>query len=127
MIVEEAKRSLHDALCVVTTLIKCNKIVYGGGAAEISAALAINKEADSIGTVEQYAVRAFANALELIPMTLAENCGLNSMNNLAAAKARQVEESSPNFGIDCLNKVPLFSKLGHQRYEVTEDLRDLPL
>lgn len=64
MIVEEAKRSLHDALCVVSTLIKCNKIVYGGGAAEIASSLAINKLADTIGTVEQYAVRAFADALE---------------------------------------------------------------
>jgi T-complex protein 1 subunit epsilon len=59
MIVEEAKRSLHDA-----TLIKCNRIVYGGGAAEIGALLSISKSADSISTVEQYAVRAFANALE---------------------------------------------------------------
>lgn len=64
MIVEEAKRSLHDALCVVSTLIKCNRIVYGGGAAEIAASLAINRSADTISTVEQYAVRAFASALE---------------------------------------------------------------
>lgn len=112
MIVEEAKRSLHDALCVVTTLIKCNKIVYGGGAAEISASLAIHKSADTIGTVEQYAVRAFANALEHIPMTLAENSGLNAMNNLAAAKARQVEENSPIYGVDCLNKVQIFLTQG---------------
>jgi len=41
MIVDEAKRSLHDALCVVRNLIKCNKIVFGGGSAELSCSLAV--------------------------------------------------------------------------------------
>lgn len=43
MIVDEAKRSLHDALCIVRNLIKCNKIVYGGGSIEIACALELNK------------------------------------------------------------------------------------
>ncbi|RXG53152.1 T-complex protein 1 subunit epsilon, partial [Armadillidium vulgare] len=46
MIIEEAKRSIHDALCVVRNLVRNNKIVYGGGAAEISCAIAISDEAD---------------------------------------------------------------------------------
>ena len=104
MIVEEAKRSLHDAICVVSTLIKNNRIVYGGGAAEIASSLAINRLADTIGTVEQYAVRAFADALEEIPMALAENSGLNPINSLTSAKVKQNSEKSPFFGIDCLNK-----------------------
>jgi T-complex protein 1 subunit epsilon len=104
MIVEEAKRSLHDALCVVKTLVRCNKIVYGGGAAEIACSLAIHKYSDSINTVEQYAVRAFADALEQIPMSLAENSGLNSINSLALAKSYQTQLNHPFFGINCLNK-----------------------
>lgn len=52
MIVEEAKRSLHDALCVVRNLIKCPRIVYGGGAAEIACSLAINDAAKKISHVE---------------------------------------------------------------------------
>lgn len=48
MIVQEAERSLHDALCVVSTLIRCNQIVYGGGSAEIAASLAVHKHADTI-------------------------------------------------------------------------------
>jgi T-complex protein 1 subunit epsilon len=48
MIVEEAKRSLHDALCVVRNLIKCPRIVYGGGAAEIACSLAINDAAKKV-------------------------------------------------------------------------------
>lgn len=48
MIIEEAKRSIHDALCVVRNLVRSNKVVYGGGAAEISCALAISDEADKV-------------------------------------------------------------------------------
>ena len=48
MIVDEAKRSLHDALCVVRNLVKVNKIVYGGGSAELAASLAVNKAADEV-------------------------------------------------------------------------------
>merc|ERR1712112_688230 len=46
MIIEEAKRSMHDALCVVRNLVRDNRVVYGGGAAEISCAVAVSKEAD---------------------------------------------------------------------------------
>lgn len=48
MIIEEAKRSIHDALCVVRNLVRNNKIVYGGGAAEVSCALAVSEEADKV-------------------------------------------------------------------------------
>merc|ERR1711868_82597 len=62
MIIEEAKRSLHDAMCVVRNLIRDNRIVYGGGSAEIACSIAVSKAADSFG-IEQYAVRAFAEGL----------------------------------------------------------------
>jgi len=52
MIVDEATRSIHDAMCVVRNLIKTNKIVYGGGAPEIACSIEINKEADKIATIE---------------------------------------------------------------------------
>lgn len=48
MIVDEAKRSMHDALCVVRNLIKNDKIVYGGGASEIACSLAIAEEANKV-------------------------------------------------------------------------------
>lgn len=88
MIVSEAKRSIHDANCVIRNLIKCPRIVYGGGSAEIACALAVNAEADKISTVEQYAVRAFADALEDIPSALADNSGLNPIEVVANAKAQ---------------------------------------
>merc|ERR1719181_1831366 len=52
MIIDEAKRSLHDAICVVRNLVKSNKIVYGGGAAEIACSIKIGEEADKVGTIE---------------------------------------------------------------------------
>merc|ERR1712107_211847 len=84
--IEEAKRSMHDALCVVRNLVRDNRVVYGGGAAEISCAIAVSKEADSIKTIEQYAFRAFADALESVPLALAENCGLDPINTLTEIK-----------------------------------------
>ena len=48
-IIEEAKRSLHDALCVIRNLVRDNRIVYGGGATEIACALEVAKEADKVG------------------------------------------------------------------------------
>ena len=91
MIVEEAERSLHDALCVVSTLIRNNHIVWGGGASEIACGLAVSSYADTIDSTEQYAVRAFADALEQIPLSLAENAGLNSLKSLSLSKSRQTE------------------------------------
>jgi len=104
MIIEEAKRSIHDALCVVRNLVRNNKIVYGGGAAEIACSLAVSEEADKISTIEQYAFRAFADALENIPLALAENSGVSPIHTLTEVKARQVAEKNPALGIDCMNK-----------------------
>lgn len=101
MVVEEAKRSLHDALCVARNLVKDERIVYGGGSAELACALAIENAADKVPGVEQYAMRAFADALDVIPISLAENAGLAPIDSLTAIKARQVEEGNPYLGIDC--------------------------
>ena len=123
-IVEEAHRSIHDAICVVRNLVRDNRIVYGGGAPEIACAIAVAKQADQvmlflhtrmyqvpneieylqIKTLEQYPFRAFAEALESIPLALAENSGLSPIHTLTEIKARQVAENNPTLGIDCLCK-----------------------
>jgi T-complex protein 1 subunit epsilon len=102
MIVEEAKRSIHDALCVVRNLVRDNRIVYGGGAAEIACSVLVAEAADQIHSVEQYAVRAFSAALDDVAMALAENSGFSPIETLAAVKSRQVLERNPYLGIDCL-------------------------
>uniref|UniRef100_A0AAX7VQ29 T-complex protein 1 subunit epsilon n=1 Tax=Astatotilapia calliptera TaxID=8154 RepID=A0AAX7VQ29_ASTCA len=104
MIIEEAKRALHDALCVIRNLVKDNRVVYGGGASEIACALAVNQAADKCPSLEQYAMRAFADALEVIPMALAENSGLNPIQTMTEVRAKQVRENNPFLGIDCLHK-----------------------
>uniref|UniRef100_A0A3B5AH80 T-complex protein 1 subunit epsilon n=1 Tax=Stegastes partitus TaxID=144197 RepID=A0A3B5AH80_9TELE len=103
MIIEEAKRALHDALCVIRNLVRDNRVVYGGGASEIACALAVNQAADKCPSLEQYAMRSFADALEVIPMALAENSGLNPIQTMTEVRARQVRETNPFLGIDCLH------------------------
>ncbi|RIA89802.1 chaperonin Cpn60/TCP-1 family [Glomus cerebriforme] len=102
MIIDEAKRSIHDALCVVRNLVRDNRVVYGGGAAEISCSLTVSEAADKISSIEQHAVRAFANALEAIPLALAENSGLSPIETLADIKSRQINEKNSQLGIDCM-------------------------
>jgi len=113
MIIEEAKRSLHDALCVTRNLIRDNRVVYGGGSIEIACSLAVSAAADKISTLEQYAVRAFADALDVIPICLAQNSGLPAIETLAAVKAKQLADKNTHLGIDCLEKGTMDMKEQH--------------
>ncbi|KAL5504171.1 CCT5 [Sanghuangporus vaninii] len=102
MIIDEAKRALHDAICVVRNLVVDNRVVYGGGAADISCSTAVAKAADEIPSIEQYAMRAFASALDSVPLALAENSGLSPIETLAEVRSRQISEGNPLLGIDCM-------------------------
>ncbi|XP_044734799.1 T-complex protein 1 subunit epsilon [Chrysoperla carnea] len=102
MLIAEAKRSLHDALCAVRSLVQEPRVVYGGGAVEVSCSLAVSQQADRLSSLEQYAFRAFAEALECVPMALAENSGLNSIEALSEVKSRQVATGDSGLGIDCM-------------------------
>ncbi|KAL1297807.1 hypothetical protein AAFC00_006337 [Neodothiora populina] len=102
MIIDEAKRSLHDALCVVRNLVKDNRIVYGGGAAEIACSLAVEEAAIKSPGLEQYSMRAFCDALDSVPMALAENSGLSPIETLAQIKSRQAKEGNTRLGVDCM-------------------------
>lgn len=104
MVIEEIKRSIHDALCVTRNLIRNNNIVYGGGSAEIACSLAISEEANKLSSIEQYGMRAFADALEDVPMALAENSGLSPIEVVAELKSRQLSENSSRLGVDCMLK-----------------------
>merc|ERR1711935_688524 len=76
MVVDEAKLCLHDANCCVRNLIRDPRVVPGGGASEMSASLAVLDASDKEDTLDQYSMRAFAAALDVVPMALAENSGL---------------------------------------------------
>ncbi|KAI4148633.1 MAG: hypothetical protein LQ340_005019 [Diploschistes diacapsis] len=79
LILDEAERSLHDALCVIRCLVKKRALIAGGGAPEIEIAQALSHQSQSLRGMEAVCWKAFAEALEVVPTTLAENAGLNSI------------------------------------------------
>ena len=103
-ICDEAKRCLHDALCVVRNMIRNNNVVGGGGATELACSIAVSKAADQIKGVEQYAVRAFADALEEIPLALAENSGYSPIDYVSKVKEIQITEGEAWYGVDAMSK-----------------------
>lgn len=104
MVIEEVKRSIHDAICVTRNIVRDSRIVYGGGSPEMSCSTLISEAAGKISTIEQYAMKGFADALDAIPLALAENSGYRPIETLASIKARQILEKNPHLGIDCVNK-----------------------
>jgi len=88
MVLDEADRSLHDALCVVRSLVKKRYLVAGGGAPEAECALRLTQWAKTLSGVRSYCVRAFAEALEIIPYTLAENAGINPIQIVTELRNR---------------------------------------
>ncbi|MCS4542136.1 MAG: TCP-1/cpn60 chaperonin family protein [Euryarchaeota archaeon] len=93
-VVDEVERALHDALCVVGVAIEDGKIVAGGGAPEIEVARKLREHATKVGGREQLAINAFADAVESIPRSLAENSGLDPIDMLAALKARHEKDGA---------------------------------
>ena len=99
-VVAEAERSLHDALCVVRNAIEDGKIVAGGGAPEAEISRQLRNYAVKVGGREQLAIEAFADAVDTIPMTLAENAGLDPIDIMVALRAEHERSNSPYLGID---------------------------
>jgi thermosome len=85
--VDEAERAMTDALSVVSDVIETNKIVAGGGAVEVEVAKELRNYATEVGGREQLAIESFADAIEIIPKTLAENAGLEAIDILVALRA----------------------------------------
>ncbi|RLG12225.1 MAG: thermosome subunit, partial [Thaumarchaeota archaeon] len=91
-LVDEAERSIKDALNVIKDVILENKIVAGGGAPEIEVSLAIRDYAKTLPGKEQLAVEKFADALEVIPAQLAENAGLDPIEAIVSLRAKHKEK-----------------------------------
>lgn len=90
-IVDEAERSIKDALNVVKDVVVEGKVVAGGGAPEIEVALGLRDYAKSLAGKEQLAVEKFAEAIEVIPSQLAENAGLDPIEILVSLRAKHKE------------------------------------
>jgi len=91
LVIDEAERSIHDALCVIRCLVKERALIAGGGAPEIELAIHLAEYANTLGGMEQYCFRAYAEALEVIPYTLAENAGLNPIATVTELRNRHVQ------------------------------------
>jgi len=98
--VDEAERAITDSLSVISDVIENNKIVPGGGAIEIEIAKELRKYATKVGGREQLAVEAFADAVEVIPRTLAENGGLEPIDILVELRQVHDKENGKYMGIN---------------------------
>jgi len=87
-IVDEAERAIHDALCVVRDVVTEPRVVAGGGASEAEVARLIRAHAHRLSGKQQLAVQAYAEALEIIPLTLAENAGMDPINALMEVRSK---------------------------------------
>jgi len=116
-IVDEAERSVHDALCVVRDVVEEPKIVAGGGAPELEISRMLKKYAETLPGREQLAVKSFAEAFEAVPITLTENAGLDPIDILSELRARH-EKGETWAGIEVhsgkvqdMNKAGVFEPL----------------
>ncbi|PHU29820.1 T-complex protein 1 subunit epsilon [Capsicum chinense] len=82
-------------------LIRNNSVVYSGDSVEIFCVINVETAADKHPRVEQFAIRAFADALDFIPIALVENSGLQLIETLSAVKSQQIKKNNPCGGIDC--------------------------
>ena len=103
-VLEEMERALDDSLNVVLDVIRSRKIVPGGGAPEMLVAENLRQYASTLEGREQLAVRAFADAVEAIPLTLAENSGFDPLDSLAALRAKTGQGKA--FGLDMATGQP---------------------
>ncbi len=90
-VVDEVERSVHDALMVVKDVIEHPSIVAGGGAPETFAATKLRNWAKSLEGREQLAVEKFADSLESIPLTLADNAGMDPIDTLTQLRSKQIK------------------------------------
>ena len=99
--IEEAERSIHDALCVVRDVIQELKVVAGGGAPEMEISKVLKDYAQSLPGREQLAVQNFGEAIEALPLALSENAGLDSLDIQLGLRARH-EKGEKWAGVDVL-------------------------
>ena len=92
LIMDEADRSIHDALCVIRSIVKNRGIVAGGGAIEIEIWRALEEESQRAKGVNALIMREYAEAMEIIPFTLARNCGLNPVKIVTEMRNKHLND-----------------------------------
>jgi len=99
-VVAEAERAIVDAIGAVSSAIEEGHYVYGGGSIEMELAARLGEYAKKVGGREQLAIQAFAEALEFIPRTLAENTGMDSIDTLVGLRSKHSTPGNISWGID---------------------------
>src|SRR2546425_2807112 len=99
-VVDEAERSLHDAICVVRNAVEDGKILAGGGAPEAELAKRLKDYAVKVGGREQLAVRAFAEAFEAIPVAIAQNAGIDPIDIMVELRAKHNNLQNLWYGVN---------------------------
>jgi len=99
-VLSEMERNLDDAMSVVRNIMFDPQVVYGGGAIEMSIEQGLLEKSKLIKGVQQWPYRAAAQALEVIPRTLIENCGASTIRILTALRAKHADGKSFTFGVD---------------------------
>jgi chaperonin GroEL (HSP60 family) len=102
-VVDEGERALVDAIGAVSSAIEEGKVVTGGGSIEMELSTRIKKFAIEVGGREQLAIHAFSEALEVIPRTLAESCGMDSIDTIVELRAKHEKPSGKTLGVDVMN------------------------
>jgi chaperonin GroEL (HSP60 family) len=100
--VDEAERAMNDALSVVSDVIEYNKVVPGGGAIESELARKLRDYATEVGGREQLSIEAFAESLEVVPKTLAENAGLEPIDILVSLRSAHEKARGEAKGVNVL-------------------------
>ncbi len=98
--VDEAERAMNDSLSVISDVVENSKIVAGGGAVEVEVAKELRKYATKVGGREQLAIEAFADAIEIIPRTLAENAGLQPIDIIVELRSAHEKDEGKNKGVN---------------------------
>ena len=101
-VVDEAKRAMDDAVLGIISAVETGKLVMGGGSIEIELARKLREYADSVGGREQLAINAFAEAIEIIPRTLAESTGKDAIDLLVNLRTLH-DKGKTAYGIDVMN------------------------
>jgi len=112
-VVDEVERAVHDGISVISAAIEDGKMVAGGGAPEVELAKQLREYAETVGGRESLAINAFADAVEIIPRTLAENAGLDPIDILVQLRAAHDKANGVVVGLDVFSgKITDTSKLG---------------
>jgi thermosome len=102
--IDEAERTLNDALFVISDVAEVSKMVPGGGAVEMELSKVVRDYARKVGGREQLAIEAFSDALEVVPRTLADNAGLDVLDTMVAIKAAHEKKDGFAMGVNVFDE-----------------------